>query len=82
MSNVTIILGHFNTTLLVFDYPEFQEFLSNTLESRKFLMKSIGTEVDFWEKYTLDWAFNQPGSWGKGAFAGCILEEYNCWCIL
>ena len=53
MSNITISLGHFNTTLLVFDYPEFQEFLFNTLESRKFLMKSIGTKVDFWEKCTL-----------------------------
>ena len=47
MSNVMIILGHFNRTLLVFDYPEFQEFLFNSLESRKFLMMSIGTKVDF-----------------------------------
>ena len=46
MSNVMIILAHFNRTLLAFD-PEFQEFLVNSLESRKYLMKSIGTKVAF-----------------------------------
>ena len=34
-------------TLLVFDYPEFQEFLFNTLQSRMFGVNSVGTEVDF-----------------------------------
>ena len=40
-------IGYCITTLLVFDYSEFQEFLLNTLQSRKFLVKS-----DFWEKCT------------------------------
>ena len=35
---------------IVFDYPEFQEFLFNTLQSRMFSVKSVGTEVDFREK--------------------------------
>ena len=52
MLNITILLGHCITTLLVFDYPEFQEFLFNTLQSRMFGVKSVGTEVDFWEKCT------------------------------
>ena len=54
MSNVPIILGHINTTLLVSDYTEFQEFFFNqdTLQSRKLVLKSTGTKVDFWEKCT------------------------------
>ena len=34
-------------TVLVFDCPVFQEFLFNTLQSRMFGVKSVGTEVDF-----------------------------------
>ena len=45
-------LGYCITPLLVFDYSEFQEFLLNTLKSRKFLVKSVGTKSDFWEKCT------------------------------
>ena len=52
MLDITIFLGQCITTLLVFDYPEFQEFLLNTLQSRMFGMKAVGAKVDFWEKYT------------------------------
>ena len=47
MLDITILLGQFITTLLVFDYPEFQEFLLNTLQSRMFDMKAVGAKVDF-----------------------------------
>ena len=47
MLDITILLGQFITTLLVFDYPEFQEFLLNTLRSRMFGMKAVGAKVDF-----------------------------------
>ena len=30
----------------------------------------------------MDWAFNKPGRWARRVFAGCILEECNCCCIL
>ena len=53
MLNITILLRHCITTLLVFDYPEFQEFLFNTLQSRMFGVNSVGTEVDFWGKMHL-----------------------------
>ena len=52
MLDITILLGQFITTLLVFDYPEFQEFLLNTLQSRMFGMKAVGAKVYFWEKCT------------------------------
>ena len=35
------------TTLVVFDYPKFQQFLSNTLQSRNVGVRSVGTKVDF-----------------------------------
>ena len=34
-------------TLLVFGYPEFQEFVFNTLQSEMFGVNSVRTEVDF-----------------------------------
>lgn len=33
------LLGHCITTILVFDYPEFQEFLLNTLQNRNVVAK-------------------------------------------
>ena len=66
-----------------------EEFLFNTLQSKNVGVKSVGTKVDFWENCTLKsflkrWIkhFNKPGSWGEGAFAGCILEECNCCCFV
>ena len=47
MLNITILLGHCIMTLLVLDYPEFQEFPFTTLQSRMFGVNSVGTEVDF-----------------------------------
>ena len=47
MLDITILLGQSITTLLVFDYPEFQEFLLNTLQSRMFGMKAVSAKVDF-----------------------------------
>ena len=35
------------TTLLVFDYPEFQEFLFNTLHNKDLGLNSVDTKVDF-----------------------------------
>ena len=40
------------TTLLIFDYPKFQEILLNTFQSRNVGVKSVGTEVARWEKCT------------------------------
>ena len=52
MLDITFLLGQCITTPLVFDYPEFKEFLLNTLQSRMFGMKAVGAKVDFWDKYT------------------------------
>ena len=71
MLNITI---HCITTLLVFNYPEFQEFLFNTLQSRMFGVKSVGT------RYIKH--LTSQGVGGRGAFAGFILQECNCCCIL
>ena len=43
-------LVYWITTLLVFDYPKFQEFIFNTLQSRNVSAKSAGSKVDIWEK--------------------------------
>ena len=52
MLNATIFLGHCITTQLVFDYPKFKESLLNTLQSSKSVgVKSVGTKVNFWEKW-------------------------------
>ena len=59
MLDITILLRQCITTLLVFDYPEFQEFLLNTLQSRMFGMKAVGAKVDFWEKCT--WSYLHDG---------------------
>ena len=53
MLNITVGLEDCFTTLLVFDYLEFQEFLFDTLQSRDLGVKSVGTKVDFWEKCLL-----------------------------
>ena len=37
-------------SLLVFDYPKFQEFIFNTLQSRNVSAKSAGSKVDISEK--------------------------------
>ena len=47
MLDIAILLGQCITTLLVFDYAEFQEFLFNTLQIRMFGVKAVGTKVDF-----------------------------------
>ena len=40
------VLVYCITTLLVFDYPKFQEFLLNTFQSRNVGVKSVGAKVD------------------------------------
>jgi len=70
-------LGDCITTLLVFDYPEFQELLLNTFQSRNVGVKSVGTKVDFWEKMHLKFLTSQEIGVGGEAFAGCILGECN-----
>ena len=47
------------TTLLVFEWPKFHEFYLNTLQIKNVGMKSVGTKIDIWEKYTL--SFLQEG---------------------
>ena len=49
-------LVHIFTTLLVFDQ---RECLFNTSQSRNFLLKSVGTKLDFWEKCA--WRFLHDG---------------------
>jgi len=51
--NVTIFLVYNITTPLVFDEPKFREFYLKTLQSRNVGAKSVGTKVNFWEKFTL-----------------------------
>ena len=57
------------TTLLVFDYPEFQEFLFNALQSANVDAKWVGTKVDFWErmhlKFLTRWIKHLSGSLSK-----------------
>ena len=52
MLDITILLGQCITTLFIFDYPEFQHFFLNTLQSRMLCMKADGAKADFWVKYT------------------------------
>ena len=49
MLKVKIFLGHCITTLLVFDYHDFKEFLFSILQSRNVGVKSVGAI-----KYTFD----------------------------
>ena len=43
-------LFYWITTLLVFDYSQFWEFIFNTLQSRNVSAKSAGSKVGIWEK--------------------------------
>ena len=81
VNNIAIVVVDCITTLLVFDYPKFQELLFNTLQSRKVGVQSVGTKVDFWQKSTYmqsfltKWNkhFTSQKAGGEGAFAGRIL---------
>ena len=44
---IIVVLVDCIATLLAFDYPKFQEFLFNNLQSRNLGVMSVGTKVDF-----------------------------------
>ena len=78
MLNIMIVLVDCNTTLLIFDYSESQEFLLNTLQSRKCWREVSWHKSRLLKKihlrFLMQWIkslTNQEVGWGV-VFAGCI----------
>ena len=61
MLKVTILLVDFITTLLVFDYPKFNEFLFNTFLSRNAGVKSVNSQKQTSEKNALKVSYHDDG---------------------
>ena len=72
-------LVHFITTLLVFDYFEFQEFLFNTkaktLAWSQLVQKKIFEKNAVKVAHMIDYAFNMPGSFFLGGGWGRVRRE-------